>query len=70
MTTAGGETRRGRVRVALVDDHLLLVEGLAARLSAPRARIEVVAALTDWQPLLDHPAFPVEAVEFAVARAY
>ncbi|GAA2748662.1 response regulator transcription factor [Amnibacterium kyonggiense] len=62
MTTAGAETRRRRIRVALVDDHLLLVEGLAARLSAPRARIEVVAALTDWQPLLDHPDFPVDVV--------
>ncbi|MGN6446339.1 response regulator transcription factor [Amnibacterium sp.] len=62
MTTAGAETRRHRVRVALIDDHLLLVEGLAARLSAPRARIEVAVALTDWRPLLEHPAFPVDVV--------
>ncbi|MBW4041601.1 MAG: response regulator transcription factor [Acidobacteria bacterium] len=62
MTTTGAEARRRRIRVALVDDHLLLVEGLAARLSAPRARIEVVAALTAWEPLLAHPAFPVDVV--------
>jgi DNA-binding NarL/FixJ family response regulator len=62
MTATGAEARRRRVRVALVDDHRLLVEGLAARLSAPRANIEVVAALTDWDGLLAHPAFPVDVV--------
>jgi DNA-binding NarL/FixJ family response regulator len=62
MTTTGAEARRRRIRVALVDDHLLLVEGLAARLSVPRARIEVVAALTDWDGLLAHPEFPVDVV--------
>jgi two-component system, NarL family, uhpT operon response regulator UhpA len=60
MTAAVAEVRRARLRVALIDDHRLLVEGLAARLSAPRARIEVVAALTDWRELLEHPAFPVD----------
>jgi DNA-binding NarL/FixJ family response regulator len=62
MTSAGTDTRRRRIRVALVDDHRLLVEGLAARLSVPRAHIEVVAALTDWDDLLGHPAFPVDVV--------
>ena len=62
MTAAGADTHRARVRVALVDDHRLLVEGLAARLSAPRAHIEVVAALTDWRRLVTHPAFPVDVV--------
>ena len=51
-----------RVRIAIVDDHRLLVEGLAARLGAPRTRIEVVAALTRWDALLEHPAFPVDVV--------
>jgi DNA-binding NarL/FixJ family response regulator len=62
MTATGAETRRRRIRVALVDDHRLLVEGLAARLSVPKAHIEVVAALTDWDELLSHPAFPVDVV--------
>ncbi|GAA4737366.1 response regulator transcription factor [Amnibacterium soli] len=68
MTATGADVRRRRIRVALVDDHRLLVEGLAARLSAPRAHIEVVAALTDWDGLLGHPAFPVDVVivEFAL----
>ncbi len=51
-----------RVRIALVDDHRLLVEGLAARLAGARTRIEVAAALTRWPDLLDHPAFPVDVV--------
>ena len=62
MSMAGDGARAFRVRVAVIDDHRLLVEGLAARLSAPRARIEVVAALTDWEPLFSHPAFPVDVV--------
>lgn len=62
MTAMEAEARRRRIRVALVDDHRLLVEGLAARLSAPRAHIEVVAAVTDWDHLLSHPAFPVDVV--------
>ena len=48
--------------MALVDDHRLLVEGLAARLAAPRARIHVAAALTEWALLMHHGAFPVDVV--------
>ncbi len=48
----------GKTRVALLDDHRLLVDGLAARLGGPRSRIEVVAAVTTWRDLLEHEAFP------------
>ncbi|HEY0374446.1 MAG TPA: response regulator [Amnibacterium sp.] len=51
-----------RVRVAIIDDHRLLVEGLAARLGAARTRIEVAAALTSWDELLTHQVFPVDVV--------
>ena len=51
-----------RVRIAIVDDHRLLVEGLAARLGAARSRIDVIAAVTRWDELLAHPAFPVDVV--------
>lgn len=51
-----------RIRIAIVDDHRLLVEGLAARLGGARTRIEVAAALTRWEDLLGHPAFPVDVV--------
>ncbi len=55
MTGIAVQATRTRVRVALIDEHRLLVEGLAARLSSGRARIEVVAALTDWPELLALP---------------
>jgi len=51
-----------RVRIAIVDDHRLLVEGLAARLGAARTRIDVAAALTSWDELIRHPSFPVDVV--------
>ncbi len=53
MTVTVEPPQRMRVRVALLDEHRLLVEGLAARLSIARARIEVVAALTDWAALVE-----------------
>lgn len=55
MTGIAVHATRTRVRVALLDEHRLLVEGLAARLSSGRARIEVVAALTDWPDLIGLP---------------
>ena len=55
-------TPGNRVRIAIIDDHRLLVEGLAARLGAARTRIEVAAALTSWDALLTHPVFPVDVV--------
>jgi two-component system, NarL family, uhpT operon response regulator UhpA len=58
MTEAGGAKRLAKTRVALLDDHRLLVDGLAARLGGARSRIEVVAAVTAWNDLLDHGAFP------------
>jgi len=65
MTEAGSAKRLAKTRVALLDDHRLLVDGLAARLGGPRSRIEVVAAVTAWDELLHHGAFP-EAIDVAV----
>lgn len=62
MAGSSAEPGGGRVRVALVDEHRLLVEGLAARLSAARSGIEVCAAVSDWAQLLVSPAFPVDVV--------
>lgn len=58
MTDAGTARRLAKTRVALLDDHRLLVDGLAARLGGPRTRIDVVAAATTWRDLLGDPAFP------------
>jgi len=40
------------VRVAIVDDHQLVLDGLAARLADPRLKIEVVATASSWVDLL------------------
>ncbi|CAQ02155.1 response regulator [Clavibacter sepedonicus] len=47
-----------RVRVALVDDHVLLLDGLSARLSRPRTGVEVVATSPTWSGLVRDDRFP------------
>jgi DNA-binding NarL/FixJ family response regulator len=47
-----------RVRVALVDDHVLLLDGLSARLSRPRTGVEVVATSPTWSGLVRDERFP------------
>lgn len=48
------------IRVAIVDDHRLVAEGLAARLSAKRTGIRVVQSASSWAALVDGPEFPAE----------
>lgn len=47
-----------RVRVALVDDHVLLLDGLSARLSRPRTGVDVVATSPTWIGLIRDDRFP------------
>jgi two-component system uhpT operon response regulator UhpA len=49
------------IRVAVVDDHRLVLDGLAAHLKALDG-ISVVAAEPTWMGLLAHPRFPVDVV--------
>ncbi len=51
-----------RTRVALVDDHRLVIDGVSAHLTASAPDIEVVIEATTWGDLLEHPAFPVDVV--------
>ena len=53
---------QGPIRVALLDGHRLVLDGLTARLSDPTANIEVVAAESRWDTLLAHPGLPVDVV--------
>ena len=48
------------VRVAVVDSHALVAEGLAALLA--RAELEVVCTVSTWAQLLEHPAMPADVV--------
>ncbi|BDI23293.1 response regulator [Herbiconiux sp. L3-i23] len=50
------------VTVAVLDDHQMVAEGIASRLSATPEAIEVVATVTSWGALLAHEAFPVDVV--------
>ena len=50
------------IRVAIVDDHRLVLDGLTAGVHDPTTGIEVVASSTTWGGLITHPAFPVDVV--------
>jgi DNA-binding NarL/FixJ family response regulator len=50
------------IRVAIVDDHRLILDGLRARLHNSVEGIDVVAAETSWARLIAHPAFPCDVV--------
>ncbi|HEU4809000.1 MAG TPA: response regulator transcription factor [Homoserinimonas sp.] len=53
--------RESAIRVAIVDDHALVLEGITARL-ATQAGIRVVASEPTWVGLLSHSEFPVDVV--------
>ena len=56
------EGTRVPIRVAIVDDHRLVLEGLAARLHDPEGGLSIVATETSWAGLIAHPEFPVDVV--------
>ena len=49
-------------RLAVVDDHRMILSGLANWIRNASDEIDVVAELTTWPELLTHPAFPVDVV--------
>ncbi|WP_349904446.1 response regulator transcription factor [Parafrigoribacterium humi] len=51
-----------RIRVAVIDDHRLVLDGLVAHLAAHHPGIEVVISEASWPALLAHRAFPVDVV--------
>lgn len=56
---------RGRasgIRVALLDDHRLVLDGLVARLSTRSSGIVVAAAESSWAALVDNPDYPFDVV--------
>ena len=68
MTEQGPETgagapatNLGAVRVAIVDDHRMFLEGLQRSL-ADTASLRIVAAVPSWPQLVRHPAYPVDVV--------
>ncbi|HEY5360135.1 MAG TPA: response regulator transcription factor [Streptosporangiaceae bacterium] len=51
-----------RVRIAIVDDHHMVLSGLQAWVKAADGIVRVVIAAASWAELLEHPAFPVDVV--------
>lgn len=51
-----------RIRVALVDDHKMLLAALTEWISNAALDINTVAAVSTWPELLIHPEFPVDVV--------
>ncbi len=54
-------TQLGAVRVAIVDDHRMFLEGLQRSL-ADTPNLRVVAAVPSWPQLVRHAAYPVDVV--------
>jgi two-component system uhpT operon response regulator UhpA len=55
-------SRDAAIRVAIVDDHRLVVDGIVAHLSPKHHGIRVVASESTWVGLLAHSEFPVDVV--------
>ncbi|MCU1422378.1 MAG: putative two-component system response regulator [Microbacteriaceae bacterium] len=50
------------IRLALVDDHRMLLGALTEWIRGAATDIDMVAAVSTWPDLLSHPAFPVDVV--------
>ena len=50
------------IRLALVDDHRMLLGALTEWIRGAADDLEMVAAVTTWSELLTHPEFPVDVV--------
>jgi len=55
-------SRQPATRVAIVDDHRMVVDGLMAHVRARRVDIDIVIHETTWLGLLTHADFPVDVV--------
>jgi DNA-binding NarL/FixJ family response regulator len=53
--------QESRIRVAIVDDHRMLLGALTEWIRSAQD-IDMVAAVASWPELLTHPAFPVDVV--------
>ncbi|WP_308468200.1 response regulator transcription factor [Rathayibacter soli] len=54
--------KRKPIRIAIVDDHKMLLGALTEWIRSAADDISMVAAVTTWPELLTHPQFPVDVV--------
>ena len=62
MTNTAATLRANPIRLALVDDHRMLLGALTEWIRGAADDINMVAAVTTWPELLTHPEFPVDVV--------
>jgi DNA-binding NarL/FixJ family response regulator len=55
-------TGAGGVRIAIVDDHQMFLDGLQRSLADASGDLRVVAAVPSWPQLVRHPEYPVDVV--------
>ncbi|WP_437582338.1 response regulator [Paramicrobacterium sp. CJ85] len=51
-----------KIRVAIVDDHRMILNAFTEWISGSAHDVDVVAAVPTWPELLTHPGFPVDVV--------
>lgn len=54
--------RHPPLRIAVVDDHLMMLDGITAHIRAARSDIEIVISEPSWLGLVSHAEFPVDIV--------
>jgi DNA-binding NarL/FixJ family response regulator len=62
MTTRQSIKSNATIRVAIVDDHRLILDGLASRLNDPETGLEIAATETSWASLVGNAGFPFDVV--------
>lgn len=55
-------SRTPTIKIAIVDDHRLVLDGLAAILSNRASGVSVLATESSWADLLAHPGYPFDVV--------
>ncbi|TFC42585.1 response regulator transcription factor [Cryobacterium sp. TMT1-21] len=60
--TSAVPSKENPIRLALVDDHRMLLGALTEWIRGAADDISMVAAVTTWPELLTHPEFPVDVV--------
>lgn len=62
MADTNHRARKQPTRIAIIDDHRMVLDGIRAYISARRVDIDVVICDTTWHGLLSHSDFPVDVV--------
>jgi len=55
-------SRTPSIKIAIVDDHRLVLDGLEARLAQRSSGVSVVATEASWADLLENPGYPFDVV--------